>query len=378
MPRTKHAVLVVVSLVGVLLLVLISVSALWSPFSFETTKNPIFSETDDIYSSSVYEESTREEARLSLLDKLGNYVRETITPSPDVVETDVEETVPDEAVRAGALLLGDARISSSPQLGYVFSCDAYGVSPSRAVPWIDGEYWFKDTKAVVSGGVAWTSVFSSVSASGTRSIVTNGLPKHTTGIYPIAVNDPAYAYDTNPNAIRAQSFSLSVPVTPTLAPSPSCVPRGPIGYTLSGAALFNALDGNGQDAVAHEVQDACSGHPDPTGTYHYHGESECISGVGAESTLLGYALDGFGIHASIEKGSKLTNNDLDACHGHVHTIEWDERQTEMYHYHMTDEYPYSVGCFMGTKQTVSKGTQKSVPPPVPTPVEEVTPPTPML
>lgn len=375
MPRTKHAVLIVALLIGVLLLGLVFVSAFWSPFSFETTGNPAFSEVDTTYSSSVYEESTREEARLSLLDKLGKYVRETIAPSPDATKPE-EELVPLEESREGALVLGDARISEGPKHGYVFSCDAYGVSPSRALPWIDEGVWFKDAKAVVSGSVPWTSVFEVTSASGTRTIVTNGLPKHTTGIYPIAVNDPAYEFDTNPNTIRAQSFSLSIPATPTLALSPSCVPRGPIGFTLSGAALFNALDGNGQDAVAHEVQDMCGGHPDPTGTYHYHGESECIRGSGVGSILLGYALDGFGIYASIEGGNTLTNDDLDACHGHVHTIEWDERQAEMYHYHMTDEYPYSVGCFMGTKQGVSKGVQK--PPPVPVTIEDVAPPTPTL
>ncbi len=44
----------------------------------------------------------------------------------------------------------------------------------------------------------------------------------------------------------------------------------------------------------------------------------------------------------------MTNADLDACHGHVHAIPWDGKYADLYHYHMTDEYPYTVGCFMGT------------------------------
>jgi hypothetical protein len=32
---------------------------------------------------------------------------------------------------------------------------------------------------------------------------------------------------------------------------------------------FNSLDGRGEDAVAHELQDFCNGHPAAT-TYRYH------------------------------------------------------------------------------------------------------------
>jgi len=29
-------------------------------------------------------------------------------------------------------------------------------------------------------------------------------------------------------------------------------------------------------------------------------------------------------------------------------IDWDGQQVEMYHYHATHEFPYTVGCFKGT------------------------------
>ena len=50
-----------------------------------------------------------------------------------------------------------------------------------------------------------------------------------------------------------------MPQTPTLAARPTCVSMGPIGVMLSGSLLFNALDGKGRDAVAHEEQDHCQG-----------------------------------------------------------------------------------------------------------------------
>ena len=62
------------------------------------------------------------------------------------------------------------------------------------------------------------------------------------------------------------------------------------------------------------------------------------------------ALYGFGIFGQFgEGGKRLANADLDACHGHTHAIPWDGQTQTLYHYHMTREYPYSVGCFHGVR-----------------------------
>ena len=115
-------------------------------------------------------------------------------------------------------------------------------------------------------------------------------------------------------------------------------------------------DAQGKDAVAHEVQDRCQGHPECSGAYHYHSLTTCLEGAGpagAHSPLVGYALDGFGIHGRHgEGGVVLANADLDECHGHTHEIEWDGRRVSLYHYHATWEYPYTLGCFRGRPQRV--------------------------
>ena len=108
----------------------------------------------------------------------------------------------------------------------------------------------------------------------------------------------------------------------------------------------------GNDAPAHEIQDRCNGHPQQTGQYHYHNYSDCQvdgrSQGGGHSDLMGYALDGFGIYGLYgEGGAELTTADLDACHGHTHQILWDGDQQNMFHYHFTDDYPYTIGCFRG-------------------------------
>ncbi|HEY6280517.1 MAG TPA: hypothetical protein VIW72_01815, partial [Burkholderiales bacterium] len=45
--------------------------------------------------------------------------------------------------------------------------------------------------------------------------------------------------------------------------------------------------------------------------------------------------------------------DLDECHGRVSTILWDGKEMSMYHYVLTREYPYTVGCFRGTPLRVA-------------------------
>jgi hypothetical protein len=201
--------------------------------------------------------------------------------------------------------------------------------------------------------VTWPNARISVSREGDLRVVrANNLPNHPTGVFPIAASDSAFQYDRNPNGIREQTILISLPADPVAEAVPSCVPMGMIGFALSGAAIFNALDAQGRDAPAHEVQDKCGGHPEMRGQYHYHDWSKCLvdsaGARGAHSSLVGYANDGFGIYGLFgEGGGRLTNDDLDACHGHTHTIEWDGKMVRMYHYHMTAEYPYTIGCFVG-------------------------------
>jgi len=255
-----------------------------------------------------------------------------------------------DVLDARALPLGDGRISAEPKRGYVFSCMSRfrGGGAQHAGDWIRGSTWDSTRKITVQGNVRWpNAVFEIETVGGERRVTGNGLPVgHTTGIYPVQRNDPAFAIDRNPNSIREQQVAFSLPLEPAIAAAPSCVPMGMIGVALNGVALYNALDDAGRDAVAHEVQDHCNGHPEMRGRYHYHGPTPCLAGATSRNALIGYALDGFGITSSYdENGRELTNADLDECHGRVSRIEWNGRQVSMYHYVLTREYPYTVGCF---------------------------------
>ncbi len=258
-----------------------------------------------------------------------------------------------------ALPLGDGKVSAEPRRGYVYSCQSQfrGGGAQHAGDWISGATWDATRKLRVQGEVAWPDArFTIEVANGERRVTGNGLPiNHTTGTFPILRSDPAFQIDRNPNEIQAQPLSFSLPLAPAPAAAPACVPMGMIGVALSGVALYNALDDAGRDAVAHEVQDRCSGHPQRRGEYHYHGPSACLAEVTGANTLIGYALDGYGITSMYdERGRELTNADLDECHGRVSTILWDGKQVRLYHYVLTREYPYTLGCFHGTPVRIQR------------------------
>jgi hypothetical protein len=265
-----------------------------------------------------------------------------------------------DATNPSFLPLGDGKVSTSgAQRGYVYRCGAGGAPPGAGGafaegPWIraDGTYDLT-AKAIVDGAVSWPGRFTIRVTKKRRVFSGNGLPgEQTTGEFPIQASDDAYQYDRNPNSIASQSVAYSLPRHPKRAASgPSCLGGGAIGIARNGVAIFDGLDALQRDAVAHEVQDACGGHPQQQGVYHYHSIPACLT-AGEPATrasgLVGFALDGFPIYGPRGAGGRLlTNEDLDACHGQTSRVRFEGRMQRIYHYNATFEYPYTLGCFRG-------------------------------
>ena len=250
------------------------------------------------------------------------------------------------------LPVGDGKVSAVPKVGYVMRCGSSGGPGAfRDGPWIKTDGTFDlSTKISVQGSATWTSSLKLTSSGGVQTLTGNGLPDHATGSFPIAPSDPAYQYDRNPNRIAPQVLHYALPTNPVVASQPSCLGPGPIAVLLTGAVVFDALDAAERDAVAHEVQDACNGHPEVMGAYHYHSLTPCLNDSGTgHSGLMGYALDGFGLYGVRGEGARvLTNADLDECHGHTHEILWRGKRVNIYHYHATYAFPYTISCFKGT------------------------------
>jgi hypothetical protein len=267
------------------------------------------------------------------------------------------------SVSATALPLGDNKESTTTAAaGTIFVCragDPNGPGSKVNGPWIHGTTWDQTAKVVVQGSVSWpTASFSMKETGGNRVFVTNDLPTGTnTGTFPIASTDPAYKYDSNPNKIAVQSaITITVAITPTASSTPNCTP-GTVGIMLNGVLLFDGLDATGRDAVAHEEQDMCQGHPQDQSQYHYHEVPSCLrDNAKGSSTVVGYAYDGYPIVVERDAAGNLPNNaDLDACHGRTSPIvNGDGQLVTSYHYDATLEFPYTVGC-LKAPSTVRNG-----------------------
>ena len=248
-----------------------------------------------------------------------------------------------------ALPLRDNAYSTTPQAGLVYVCDPLefqqvnGPGAKMQGDWLNlANSTYDVTKKVfVQGNVYFDNAELSITTTDTeRQFAGNGLPFGVpTGIFPVQTSDPASAYDPNPNASTVQNISFSIPRNPTINAQASCAYKQ-IGITVDGVQLHLPFDSQGRDELAYQLQDVCTGAPQPGGAYHRHALSECLPHIHDNVALVGYALDGFGIFSPFdENGTELASADLDECHGITSEIEWEGQTVSMYHYVMTRDFP---------------------------------------
>ena len=253
------------------------------------------------------------------------------------------------------LRLGDSELTTlAPERGKLYACapgnpGAQGSNRSK-ITWIDdtNSTWNLLAKPFLPEGLFSPSMGTSsvIEAGSSRTVSGNNLPVDgKIGDWPITKYPALSAIAPNPGIPAENIFSVTLQVNPTEALTPSCVSLGPIGITLNGVVFYNAVDGRGNDAVAHEIVDVYGGHPAQS-DYHYHFVPWRLDEVPTLDTghsgLVGYIRDGFGIYGyKGGGGEELSNDDLDECHGHSHA-------PIGYHYHATIEYPYTIGCYRGT------------------------------
>ncbi len=153
------------------------------------------------------------------------------------------------------------------------------------------------------------------------------------------------------------SFHIQVllPTNPENLDSPTDLSTiSQVGLALDGVTIFgdapSVADRGGLPAL-----DACGGHIDPSGYYHWHFGAESIQtnldAAGADVTcdvaqdveaLIGFAFDGYAIYGPDEGGAVPT--DLDECSGHVSDT---DELGEVYHYHLTYDSPNLPSCRVG-------------------------------
>ncbi len=136
-----------------------------------------------------------------------------------------------------------------------------------------------------------------------------------------------------------------IPVTPVALASPAEIDRmGAVGLALNGGH-FDPPAPTDAILAAHTIAafDDCGGHVNLHAGYHYHAATGCtheIAQPDEHAPLIGYAMDGYGIHAMVD-GDGSEPVDLDDCRGHTDT-------TRGYHYHVAGAGENMfLGCFHG-------------------------------
>jgi hypothetical protein len=303
----------------------------------------------------------------------------TTTTATTTTATTTTATTTTVAIRTGSIAntwsgatvdptklpIGDASMSTAGAgVGKLFACRAGNPNAGGAQvdgPWLNvaAGTWDSTTKLRVNGNVSWpTARYTETVSEGKRVLISNGLPvDFKTGTFPIGTDDPSYAYDRNPGSITEKSVTVTVTLAAngTVAEIPTCMNEGPVGMLKNGVYLFNSLDGRGDDAVAHESQDLCDGHPAMT-TYHYHNVPSCIRDASTgPSTVVGWIVDGFPLVVERDAAGNLpTNADLDECHGRTSPVLIDGQLVTTYHYSATLEFPYTIGCYKGTATKLAR------------------------
>ena len=208
----------------------------------------------------------------------------------------------------------------------------------------------------------------------------NGIPTTPMGIFPVQEGTRAYKWYaaapaghdpktgipgsdySSAAAIGVSPYVLDLKITkcPVYNEKPSPINYLILGVTLTGTVWHAEIANASQDAWYNPISilplDECFGHP-YSEQYHLHAYSwKCLLCQNEEgpSPLLGYALDGFGIYGPYDKdGNIITNDQLDECHGLTSEVMWEGELTNIYHYVLNNEYPYSVGAFRGNVEDLT-------------------------
>ncbi len=196
-------------------------------------------------------------------------------------------------------------------------------------------------------------------------IESNGVPNHTSPYWP--ETEPLHieavvATRLTPGRIGGnRNYSLTVDAAPELAMTSTATGLGAIGIAVTGAPIFNDLEGNNRpiEEMIVETFDYAGAHNGPSG-YHYHIESSDVPENTTlsfdDEKLIGIMADGFLLYGRREMDGSYPT-DLDASGGHYGATQHSDGE-EFYHYHIINEFYFGsvIALFAGNLQ----GTPNSV------------------
>jgi hypothetical protein len=249
--------------------------------------------------------------------------------------------------------------------------------------------------AAVYKSLKWGATVSvSFPSNCTMTLTTTGQPDYTPNDYylvPAGGNAKIVAHTAVTNmALAVVSFqdtiapnlrgtTTTLNICPTKATTSTGTNLGAIGYLISGTAMFNPFEANGQtpavtDNASYTFTDSsgtqqtayfldqCDSHSNGM-TWHAHGNPNCVTAQVDTSTgpshIIGIALDGYPIYGGRDiDGNVVDPSTLDACNGISSPTP--EFPGGAYHYVLpigvNTKYA-SINCYAGvvSQETVAKG-----------------------
>jgi hypothetical protein len=138
-----------------------------------------------------------------------------------------------------------------------------------------------------------------------------------------------YCVEGRPEWYTTKEATYTIPATPIYQKTPTRLGRDGIGVAFNGVR-FDAPAPLNAILTAHTLApfDDNGGHMNPHAGYHYHaatGQIKAIAQSDNHAPMIGYALDGFGLFALLDKDQKEPTN-LDESRGHSDAVRG-------YHYH---------------------------------------------
>lgn len=178
----------------------------------------------------------------------------------------------------------------------------------------------------------------------TLSAVSDQQPDYKSMYFP--TSNACYQNETsglhNPNEIVAKSLTVNISLTPNTVSG--AMMGAVVGMALNGVPVFSNFAAPGDDIYKEAMTfDACGGHPQMSGQYHYHGEPYALSYD--DSNLIAVLRDGYPVYG--RKDSDGSYPTLDSFGGHTGVTP--DSTTPTYHYHVNQQTSTNSGT-LGQKQ----------------------------
>lgn len=160
----------------------------------------------------------------------------------------------------------------------------------------------------------------------------------------------------NPNQIVAKTRVIALPLSSDM--SSQKMMSAIVGVALNGVPIFGDFAAPGDDIYKEaKTFDRCAGHPQMSGTYHYHSEPAALSND--DDRFIGVMRDGYPIYGRKDQDGSYPAS-LDQAGGHS-GVTADSGGAAVYHYHVNEQTSTNPGTAGQKQWFITTGTYRGTP-----------------